>query len=110
MPRDEFTYVGKSIPRIDSRSKVTGEAIFTADMTLPRMLVGKVLRSPFPHAKIVHIDASKAKALRGVHAVITGKDTAGEKWGVFKYTRDQQLLCVDKVPIRGGRSGCGGGC
>jgi 4-hydroxybenzoyl-CoA reductase alpha subunit len=97
LPRDKFTYVGKSIPRIDARSKVMGEAVFTADLKLPRMLVGKVLRSPFPHARIVHIETSKAAALKGVRAVVTGKDTAGEKWGVFRYTRDQQLLCVDKV-------------
>jgi 4-hydroxybenzoyl-CoA reductase subunit alpha len=82
---------------VDARSKVTGEAIFTADISLPRMLVGKVLRSPLPHARILNVDVSRAKKLRGVHAVVTGSDTAGEKWGVFRYTRDQQLLCVDKV-------------
>ncbi len=96
MPED-YHVIGKSTPRIDARSKVTGEALFTADLRLPRMLVGKVLRSPYPHARILNIDTSKAKALRGVHAVVTGNDTAGEKWGVFRYTRDQQLLCVDKV-------------
>ncbi|MGC8908571.1 MAG: xanthine dehydrogenase family protein molybdopterin-binding subunit [Desulfomonilaceae bacterium] len=97
MPNDHYSVVGKSIPRIDSRAKVTGEAVFTADLTLPKMLAAKILRSPHPHARIVHIDVSKAKALRGVYAVVTGRDTAGEKWGVFRYTRDQQLLCVDKV-------------
>jgi xanthine dehydrogenase molybdopterin-binding subunit B len=93
----EYSLIGKSIPRVDSFSKVTGEAIFTADLSLPKMLVGKILRSPYPHARILNIDTSKARQLRGVHAVVTGKDTAGEKWGVFRYTRDQQLLCVDKV-------------
>ena len=97
MPNDHYSVVGKSIPRIDARAKVTGEALFTADLMLPKMLAAKILRSPHPHARIVHIDASKAKALRGVYAVVTGNDTAGEKWGVFRYTRDQQLLCVDKV-------------
>ncbi len=94
---EEYTLVGKSVPRVDAHSKVTGEAIFTADLNLPRMLVGKVLRSPYPHARILNIDTSRAKALKGVHAVVTGADTAGEKWGVFRYTRDQQLLCVDQV-------------
>jgi 4-hydroxybenzoyl-CoA reductase alpha subunit len=93
----EYNFIGKSIPRVDSHSKVTGEALFTADLKLPRMLVGKILRSPHPHARILNIDTSRAEALRGVTAVVTGKDTAGEKWGVFRYTRDQQLLCVDKV-------------
>jgi CO/xanthine dehydrogenase Mo-binding subunit len=97
LAQDEYRLVGKSIPRIDSRSKVTGEAVFTADLKLPRMLVGKVLHSPHAHARILNIDTSKAEKLPGVHTVITGKDTAGEKWGVFRYTRDQQLLCVDKV-------------
>lgn len=97
MPEDGYSIVGKSVPRVDARAKVTGEALFTADLKLPRMLVGKILRSPHPHARIVNIDTSRAESLHGVHAVVTGKDTAGEKWGVFRYTRDQQLLCVDKA-------------
>jgi CO/xanthine dehydrogenase Mo-binding subunit len=97
LPEKKYSVVGKSVPRIDAHAKVTGEATFTADLNIPKMLVGKILRSPYPHAKIVNIDTSKAAALQGVHAVITGKDTAGEKWGVFRYTRDQELLCVDKV-------------
>jgi len=97
VPEDDYSVVGKSVPRVDARAKVTGEALFTADIALPRMLVGKILRSPYPHARILNIDTSRAEALHGVHAVVTGKDTAGEKWGVFRYTRDQQLLCVDKV-------------
>ncbi len=97
MLEQEYSYIGKSVPRVDARSKVTGEAVFTADVSLPRMLVGKILRSPLPHARILNVDVSRAKKVRGVHAVVTGADTAGEKWGVFRYTRDQQLLCVDKV-------------
>ncbi|MEW6138196.1 MAG: xanthine dehydrogenase family protein molybdopterin-binding subunit [Thermodesulfobacteriota bacterium] len=97
MSEKGFTYIGKSVPRVDSHAKATGEAVFTADLQLPRMLVAKVLRSPYPHARILNIDTTRAKALKGVHAVVTGRDTAGEKWGVFRYTRDQQLLCVDKV-------------
>ncbi|MBM3302845.1 MAG: aldehyde oxidase, partial [Deltaproteobacteria bacterium] len=97
MPQEEYTLIGKSVPRVDARAKATGEAVFTADLTLPRMLAAKILRSPHPHARILNIDVSKAASLKGVHAVVTGRDTAGEKWGVFRYTRDQQLLCVDKV-------------
>jgi 4-hydroxybenzoyl-CoA reductase subunit alpha len=89
--------VGKRIPKVDSVAKATGEARFTADLSLPRMLHGKVLRSPHPHAKILSIDTTEAERLPGVKAVVTGRDTAGEKWGVFRYTRDQQLLPVDKV-------------
>jgi len=61
------------------------------------MLCGKVLRSPHAHARILNIDASRAERLRGVKAVVTGRDTAGVRWGVFPYTRDQQLLTGDKV-------------
>ena len=93
----ESSLIGKRIPRIDSMAKATGEAKFTADLTPPRMLYGKILRSPHAHARILNIDTSKAEKLPGVKAAITGRDTAGEKWGVFRYTRDQQLLPVDKV-------------
>jgi CO/xanthine dehydrogenase Mo-binding subunit len=93
----DYTLIGKRMPRVDSRAKVMGKAKFTADLKLPGMLVGKIKRSPYPHARIVHIDISKAEALAGVKAVVTGKDTEGVKWGVFAYTRDQQFIQTDKV-------------
>jgi 4-hydroxybenzoyl-CoA reductase subunit alpha len=93
----EYSYIGKRMPRIDSLAKVTGAAKYTADLKFPRMLVGKVLRSPLPHARILNIDASRALRLPGVKAVVTGKDTYGEKWGVFRYTQDQMFLPLDKV-------------
>lgn len=89
--------IGTRMPRVDSEPKVRGEAQFTADIKLPRMLHAKVLRSPYPHAVIKSLDTSAARALPGVKAVISGQDTAGVKWGVFRYTRDQQLLPVDRV-------------
>lgn len=94
---ETYTKIGKRIPRVDSLAKVTGEETFTADLKLPRMLVGKVKRSPLAHAIIRHIDTSKAEKLKGVKAVITGKDTAGIKWGVFRYTQDMELLPKEKV-------------
>lgn len=54
----EFSVVGKPKPRIDSWVKSKGEAQYVADITLPRMLIGKILRSPLPHARIVKIDTS----------------------------------------------------
>ena len=93
----EHTLVGQRVVRIDSRAKATGQARYTADLTLPRMLCGKVLRSPHAHARILNIDTSKAERFRGVRAIVTGKDAAGVKWGVFGYTRDQELLTRDKV-------------
>jgi CO/xanthine dehydrogenase Mo-binding subunit len=93
----DYTLIGKRMPRVDSRAKVMGKARYTADLKLPGMLVGKILRSPHAHAKIVNIDTSKALALPGVKAVVTGADTEGVKWGVFAYTRDQQFIQTEKV-------------
>jgi len=70
----ELTSVGKRLPRPDGPSKVTGEARYGADITLPGMLIGRILRSPYPHARIRKIDTSKAKALAGVEAVIGFED------------------------------------
>ena len=97
----DYTIIGKRMPRVDTRAKVTGKAKFTADLKLPGMLTGKILRSPHPHARIVNIDTRKAKKLKGVKAVITGKDTYQTKWGVFRYTLDQQFLPTDKVRFIG---------
>jgi 4-hydroxybenzoyl-CoA reductase subunit alpha len=74
-----------------------GKAKYTADLKLPGMLVGKILRSPLAHARILSIDTTKAASLPGVKAVVTGKDTEGIKWGVFAYTRDQQFIQTEKV-------------
>ena len=63
--------IGKSVPRYDLREKLTGEAKYTADISLPGMLCGKILRSPHPHARIVSIDAAASESLPGVRAVLT---------------------------------------
>ena len=93
----DYAIIGKRMPRVDSRTKVMGKAKYTADIKLPGMLVGKVLRSPLAHARILNIDTTKAESLPGVKAVVTGKDTEGVKWGVFAYTRDQQFIQTEKV-------------
>ena len=61
--------VGQSVPRRDLPGKLTGEAKYAADVQLPGMLTGKILRSPRPHATIVSIDATAARDLPGVHAI-----------------------------------------
>ena len=63
--------IGKSVPRYDLREKLTGEAKYTADISLPGMLCGRILRSPHPHARIASIDATAAESLPGVRAVLT---------------------------------------
>lgn len=93
--------VGKSVPRIDAMAKAYGEAKYVFDMALPGMLVGKMLRSPHAHAKILKIDTSKAEKLSGVKAVITAQDTLKIKFGsneyFFPYTVDQLPLESEKV-------------
>lgn len=70
----ELKWVGTRVPRPDGVEKVTGRAKFGADYTLPDQIYGRVLRSPHAHARIRGIDTSKAEALKGVYAVITGAD------------------------------------
>src|SRR5574338_1435343 len=71
-------YVGTRTIRPDGVDKVTGRARFGADYNMPGQLIGRVLRSPHPHARIVSIDTSKAEALPGVKAVITRDDFADQ--------------------------------
>lgn len=68
-----FQYVGKSLPRTDAYAKVTGQAMFTADFQLPRMLYAQVLRAGHAHARILSIDTSAAEACEGVVKVVTGQ-------------------------------------
>jgi 4-hydroxybenzoyl-CoA reductase alpha subunit len=96
----EYSVIGKRVPSIDGKAKATGDAKFTIDLQLPGMLYGKILRSPHPHAKILHIDTEKAKRIRGVRAIITGADVPKVKFGVFTNhpdTMDQYGIAIDKV-------------
>ncbi len=100
--KDEFTLIGKGIPKVDSVLKATGKAAFGADTALPGMLHGKVLRSTVPHAKIVNIDVGEALKLPGVKAVITGKDFPwGLTFGFSAQYRDQAPLAQEKVRFIG---------
>ncbi len=96
-----FTQVGRSVPKIDSPAKVKGEAIYTDDMVLPGMVYGKIKRcKEYAHAKIKKIDCSKALALPGVLAVLTG-DEAPNKWGIVPQTANETVLAIDKVRYHG---------
>jgi len=92
-----YLNVGQPQPRIDGLEKATGEARYTGDLKLPRMLIGKLLVSPHPHARILNIDFSKALTLLGVKAVVTGVDLSGQKYGPFRSRRDETGLARDKV-------------
>ena len=92
-----YAVIGKRVPRIDAKEKVMGQAKYAADYSLPNMLWCKVLRSPHAHARILNIDASRARKLPGVKAVVTGKDFGGWTWGFMATTRDEPPVAVDKV-------------
>lgn len=91
----ELTVVGKRVPMIDAREKVTGEARYVSDVKLPGMLYGRILRSPLPHARILSIDTSRAERTPGVKAVLTANDTPKVKFG--EVIADEYPLAIDKV-------------
>ena len=95
----EFYAVGKSVPRIDALSKVTGEAIYTADVNLPGMLYGLAKRSPHPHARIARINTRRAEVLAGVKAVITANDVSDILIGLK--LRDLPILARNEVRFAG---------
>jgi CO/xanthine dehydrogenase Mo-binding subunit len=92
---------GQPLARVDGPEKVTGKAKYSADINLPGTLWGKSLRSPYPHARIVSIDTTAAKALPGVHAVLTGDDVRGILYG--RRLRDVPVLAWDHVRFAGER-------
>ena len=94
-----YFVVGKPIPRVDAIEKVTGKAIYIDDLMFPNLLYGKVLRSKFAHAKILHLDTSKAEKFPGVKAVVTGKEFATnfDNPLVGSPLADQPFLAVEKV-------------
>ncbi len=91
--------VGNPTPRVEGELKVSGKAVYAADVTLPGMLWGKLVRSPIASGKIKRIDASKALALRGVHAVVSGEDCTGLKIGRRLY--DMPILADGEVRFIG---------
>src|SRR5712692_6652456 len=96
-----LSVIGASVPRAEGPDKVVGRCIYTADVNLPGLLWGKILRSPYPHARIRRIDGSRARQAPGVRAVITGQDIPGHFMG--KMIRDMPVLCWDVVRFVGDR-------
>ena len=92
MKRD-FKVVGQNVARVDGIDKVTGKAKFVGDLVVPGMLCGQILRSPYPHARIVSIDASEAEALDGVVGVLTAKDVAD----LDPYYNGRPLIAIEKA-------------
>jgi CO/xanthine dehydrogenase Mo-binding subunit len=95
----QTTEVGRSLPRLEARAKVTGRAEYTHHLKLPGMLHGKIFRSTVAHGRIKSIDVSAARALEGVHAVITGQDVLALVPDPYfgPAFLDQPVLALDKV-------------
>ncbi len=91
--------VGQSYPQIDAMEKAMGKTRFVSDLVLPNMLYGRILRSPYAHARIKNIDTSRAEALIGVRAVVTYSDTPGIKFG--PRTEDWTILADEKARFCG---------
>jgi 4-hydroxybenzoyl-CoA reductase subunit alpha len=94
---NKLDVVGKREPMLDAFDKATGRARFTDDLTLPEMLFGKILRSPYAHAKILHVDLSKAEKVPGVKGAISGRDIPKKKYGIVPMAKDEYALAIDKV-------------
>ncbi|MBW2562514.1 MAG: hypothetical protein JRE29_00510, partial [Deltaproteobacteria bacterium] len=95
---DNYSVVGKRVKNKDAVAKVTGKAVFTADIKLKGMLFGRVLRSKVAHAKILNIDVSKALELKGVKAVVTCKDTPLIKYSIHPLMADK--LAFEDMKVR----------
>src|SRR5712692_10566441 len=98
-PARSYVVIGKPIARIEGRDKVTGRAVYAADVSLPNMLWAVNVRSPFPHARIASVDGSRALRVPGVRAVLTGADFKDVRTG--RFLRDQPILCEDRVRFVG---------
>ncbi len=94
-----MTLVGRSVPRLDGRSKATGRYLFGMDMVLPGMLWGRIARSPYPHARIRRVDTHQALRVPGVVAVVTPRDVPPRRFGGL--VKDETVLAVDVVRYMG---------
>jgi 4-hydroxybenzoyl-CoA reductase subunit alpha len=101
----DFSIIGKPIAMVDAAGKTTGAGKYTDDLTLPGMLIGKILHSPHPHARIKRIDTSRAEKLDGVVAVAIGAD-APNTYGILPVGHDEHALAVDKVRYVGDNVAC----
>jgi 4-hydroxybenzoyl-CoA reductase subunit alpha len=98
--KNALNVVGKPFRKVDARAKCVGQTKFADDIVLPRMLYCKMLRTHLPHALIKKIDVSRAMALPGVFAIITGKDLP-IPYGILPVSQDEHALCIEKVRFIG---------
>src|SRR6476660_1347763 len=92
--------IGTPRRRVDGRAKVTGQTRFADDLTLPRMVHCKLLRSTVPHARVLRVDVSRALAHPGVYLALTGKDFP-IPYGILPVSQDEHALAIDRVRFVG---------
>jgi 4-hydroxybenzoyl-CoA reductase subunit alpha len=102
---NDFSIIGKPVAMVDAAEKTTGSGKYADDLSLPGMLVGKILHSPYPHARIRRIDTSQAEKLDGVAAVAIGED-APNPYGILPVGHDEHALAIDKVRYVGDNVAC----
>jgi 4-hydroxybenzoyl-CoA reductase subunit alpha len=101
----DFSIIGKPTAMVDAAEKTTGAGKYTDDLSVPGMLVGKILHSPYPHARIKKIDTTRAERVEGVVAVAIGKD-APKTYGILPVGHDEYPLALDKVRYVGDNVAC----
>src|SRR5215831_6095747 len=94
--RSDLRVIGRPLQKVDAAARVTGVAVYADDLNLPRMLHCRILRSPHPHARILSVDASAARRIRGVKAVLTGHDLP-IRFGIMPVSQDERALEAEKV-------------
>ena len=102
---NDFSIIGKPTAMVDAAEKTTGSGKYTDDLSLPGLLIGKILHSPYPHARIKSIDTNRAEKLHGVVAVVIGKD-APKTYGILPVGHDEYPLALDKVRYVGDNVAC----
>jgi CO/xanthine dehydrogenase Mo-binding subunit len=101
----DFSIIGKPTAMIDAAEKTTGGGKYTDDLSVPGMLVGKILHSPYPHARIKRLDTSRAEKLEGVVTVAVGQD-APNPFGILPVGHDEHALALEKVRYVGDNVAC----
>src|SRR5882757_2908654 len=101
----EFSIIGKPTAMVDAAEKTTGSGKYADDISVPGMLVGKILHSPYPHARIRSIDTFRAEKLEGVVTVAIGTD-APNPFGILPVGHDEFALAIDKARYVGDNVAC----
>src|SRR5438477_10937895 len=105
MSKENFSIIGRAVALVDSAGKTTGQGKYADDLYMPGMLIGKILHSHLPRAKIKKVDASRALAMDGVVTVVIGTD-APNTYGILPVGHDETARAVEIVRYVGVNVSC----